>query len=246
MTLASSRKMSVPRKRPSRRSCTCRSLVSTSAPSRRSACRWVSMRRRPMRSPPGRGSTALPVRCSRPGASRNEPRMSAPSSELGVRSESSSVSRSMVCRSSESVARTPTSPSISSWVSTSRMPGTFSMRWRPEPSSEAASTGRASFLLPAGSSLPSMGRPPSTTNRSPVPACSTIPPLRTRLGDVASSRPPTGYSSETGPASSSRMRRGSKPRTRRSPITTTGIARVPVKANSRRWCCGSAWMSRFS
>ena len=35
----------------------------------------MSSRRRPILSPPGRGSTARPWRCSRPGASRNEPRI---------------------------------------------------------------------------------------------------------------------------------------------------------------------------
>ena len=80
ITLASSKKMSVPRKRPSRRRWYWRSRGSISAPSMRSACRCVSTRRRPMRSPPGRGSTARPVRCSRPGASRKEPRIVPPRS----------------------------------------------------------------------------------------------------------------------------------------------------------------------
>ncbi len=48
--------------------------------------------------------------------------------------------------------------------STSPIPGRFSMMTGPDTSSEAAITGSASFLLPAGRISPWMGRPPSTVN----------------------------------------------------------------------------------
>src|SRR4051794_11648408 len=54
-------------------------------------------------------------------------------------------------------------PSI---ASTSRMRGTFSTTTSSSVRTEAASTGRAAFLLPAGTTVPDSGPPPSITNFS--------------------------------------------------------------------------------
>src|SRR5215213_8829813 len=54
-------------------------------------------------------------------------------------------------------------PSI---ASTSRMRGTFSTTTSSSVRTEAASTGRAAFLLPAGTTVPDSGTPPSITNFS--------------------------------------------------------------------------------
>src|SRR5690242_21323542 len=48
------------------------------------------------------------------------------------------------------------------------MRGTLSTITSARASTQAASTGRASFLLPAGVTVPRRGWPPSTRNRSPV------------------------------------------------------------------------------
>src|SRR3954451_22755797 len=54
-------------------------------------------------------------------------------------------------------------PSI---ASTSRMRGTFSTTTSSSVRTEAASTGKAAFLFPAGTTVPDSGTPPSITNFS--------------------------------------------------------------------------------
>ncbi len=124
VTLISSRKTSVPRKRPSSVRWS-DGPDATRAPSSLSASRWVSSRRRPIRSPPGGGSTAWPVRASRPGASSTEPRSCDITAGSGSRPLSVLASRRTVPWSSTST-RTPRWRSPSSSAVTSRMRGTLS------------------------------------------------------------------------------------------------------------------------
>ena len=51
-------------------------------------------------------------------------------------------------------------------ASTSRIRGTFATTTSSSVRSEAASTGRAAFLFPAGTTVPDKGTPPSITNFS--------------------------------------------------------------------------------
>ena len=67
-------------------------------------------------------------------------------------------------RSPTSAMPAPRPRTASSRVSTSPIWGRLSRTTGPDTSSDAAITGRASFLLPAGRSAPWMGRPPSTVN----------------------------------------------------------------------------------
>src|SRR5262249_26335444 len=118
-----------------------------------------------MRSPPGRGSTARPVRASRAGTSRMEPRILDTIDGSGSSSLSVLVSR-LIVLSGPGLTHTPRRRSPSSRNATSRMRGTVSIAVSPEARSDAARTGSASFLLPAGVTVPQSGRPPSTMKRS--------------------------------------------------------------------------------
>src|ERR1044071_9886973 len=60
------------------------------------------------------------------------------------------------------------------------MRGTLSTITSARASTQAASTGRASFLLPAGVTVPRRGWPPSTRNRSPVTGVSSTRNHHTR------------------------------------------------------------------
>ena len=118
VTLGSSRKMSVPARRFA--SILYAVPTVTSAPNCSRARKWVSMRRRPITSPPGGGSVTLPNRASIGPASKIDARIRAQS--LGSRSRASAPA---VFTSTEfgPVQRTaaPRPARSSSIVSTSRM-----------------------------------------------------------------------------------------------------------------------------
>src|SRR2546426_2063943 len=160
VTLGSSRKMSAPLSFPSSLYA---SPTLTSAPSRSSARKCVSTRRRPMTSPPGGGSVTRPKRASIGPASRIEARISlhrAASSGFGSVRLASTSTVFVPCHCTVA----PTCCSKASRVSTSRMRGTLSMRHGPSARRVAARIGRAAFLLPAGRIVPERGRPPVTRN----------------------------------------------------------------------------------
>src|SRR3989442_5988182 len=134
-------------------------------PSWRRASRWVSSLRRPILSPPGRGSTARPVRARRGAARRNEARISAASGASGRDSRSLPASTPTACSPDQSTG-TPRARRSSISVVTSRMRGTFSITTVPAARSDAARSGSASFLFPLGVTSPPTGCPPSITKRS--------------------------------------------------------------------------------
>ena len=211
----------------------------------RSAVRCVSMRRRPMRSPPGRGSTACPVRCNRPGASRKEPRIVRASSLGASRPERRLASTTVSVVSGSRTASAPSSPRISSCVATSRMRGRLPMRDTPGASSAAASTGSASFLLPAGVITPPTLRPPSTTKRSPAPICTPL----SLAAFVCESRRNVAVTFTAATArsqsSSAAISFGLNPRICVPSISTKGIERPPDFFTSSAACSSSASMSLF-
>src|SRR5437762_1684460 len=160
VTLGSSRKISAPLSLPSS---VYASPTETSAPSRSSARKCVSTRRRPITSPPGGGSCTRPKRASIGPARRIEARMrahSCGSSSRGVAGRASTVTAFFPVHSTLA----PRCVRRASIVSTSRMRGTLSSRQGPSASSVAARMGRAAFLLPAGRIVPWSGRPPETQN----------------------------------------------------------------------------------
>ena len=123
---------------------------------------WVSMRRRPITSPPGGGTTAWPQRASSGPARRMEARISRQSSS------SSSwvvISAAWTRTSLEPVqsASAPTWRSSASIVSTSLMRGTFSSITGSAVSRQPARMGSAAFLLPAVRTRPERRLPPSIT-----------------------------------------------------------------------------------
>src|SRR5919106_2537100 len=163
VTLASSRRMSAPR---SRSACSTRSAPSSmTAPS---ACRpstWLSMRRRPIWSPP-----LTPNRTWRSRASSGPSRTSAPRTRRS-RAGSGAVERSvracrvMVCRSRRATS-TPRPSTASSIVRTSEMSGTLRRVTGWSVRSAAPMSGKAAFLFPLGVSAPRSWTPPSMTSSS--------------------------------------------------------------------------------
>ena len=137
----------------------------TSAPRARKASRCGSSRRRPITSPPGGGMSALPKRASSGPASRNEARMRSdrPGSTSVWEISSQLIA---ITFSSRHSARAPRCTSSSTIASTSRMRGTLRSTTSSAVSSVAASAGSAAFLLPAGTSVPDRGAPPSMMNFS--------------------------------------------------------------------------------
>src|SRR3954454_19641613 len=134
------------------------------APSARKASRCGSSRRRPITSPPGGGIIASPKRGSSGPATRKDARIR--SARVGstsvLRTPSAHSATALSCCSTV----TPRSSRRTSIASVSRMRG---MLWRTISSSvsrQAASSGRAAFLLPAGTTVPDSGTPPSMTNFS--------------------------------------------------------------------------------
>src|SRR5919109_323770 len=140
-------------------------VCSTFAPSARNASRCGSRRRRPITSPPGGGSSASPKRASSGPATRNDARIRSASSESTAVLETASALSATVLPSRRSIF-TPRSASSASSASVSRIRGTL---WRTTWSSvsrQAASSGKAAFLLPAGTTVPDSGTPPSMTSFS--------------------------------------------------------------------------------
>ena len=123
---------------------------------------WVSSRRRPITSPPGGGTVALPKRASSGPASRNEARISRPRPGASAVFVTDDVSTRSSFVPLHSIAA-PRSASSSTIVSTSRMRGTFVSVTGSEARIVAARIGSAPFLLPAARTVPSSGRPPSIT-----------------------------------------------------------------------------------
>src|ERR671935_764136 len=117
-----------------------------------------------MTSPPGGGMWARRKRASRGPASRNAARMRSESSR-STSVEPTSAAQSRISWSERST-RTPMSSSRPSMASTSRIRGTLETTTSSSVSSEAARTGKAAFLLPAGTTVPDSGVPPSITNFS--------------------------------------------------------------------------------
>ena len=152
------------------------SPTATLAPSRSSARKCVSTRRRPMTSPPGGGRVTRPNRANIGPASRIDARISLHSAGSSGRGSLARVSTSTVFGPFQSTVA-PTCCSSCSRVSTSRMRGTLSMRQGPSASNVAARIGRAAFLLPAGRIVPISGRPPVTRNDGGIGP----PKLRARL-----------------------------------------------------------------
>src|SRR3954451_2816600 len=136
------------------------------APRALNASRCGSRRRRPMTSPPGGGMSARPKRASSGPASRNEARMRA---EIRASTLESAVMPAAQIATSWSARHStvaPRSSSRSSIAWTSRMRGTLRTTTSSEVSADAARQGRAAFLLPAGTTVPDSGAPPSMTNFS--------------------------------------------------------------------------------
>ena len=139
---------------------------STSAPSARKASRCGSSRRRPITSPPGGGSSACRSARAAARRRRNEARMR--SASVGVDLGASARRRPAARPSlpSRRSTRTPRASSSASIASVSRMRGTLWRTTSSSVSSERASSGSAAFLLPAGTTVPDSGTPPSMTNFS--------------------------------------------------------------------------------
>ena len=154
VTLISSSNMSAPCRPPERMVKSYR-LKSICVPNASKASRCVSTRRRPMRSPPGKGRTARPNRPSIGPASSIEPRICWKSSVRGWANFASLAQRRRVVPSLWTV--TPNSSRIWSMVPTSPIWGTLCSVTSPSVRSTAARIGSAAFLLPAGVTSPVRG-----------------------------------------------------------------------------------------
>src|SRR5215210_1938211 len=138
---------------------------STTAPSARNASRCGSRRRRPITSPPGGGSSASPNRASNGPATRKEARMRSARSGSTSVLRTSPASSTTVLPSRRSIF-TPRSSRSTSSASVSRIRGTLWSVTGSSVSRQAARSGRAAFLFPAGTTVPDSGTPPSMTNLS--------------------------------------------------------------------------------
>src|SRR4051794_14481337 len=165
MTEGSSMKKSQAR-RPSPASIRYTRLDATVAPSARKASRCGSSRRRPITSPPGGGITTRPQRANSGPATRNDARIFSVFSSGISMSGSMLAARSAITFSSRHSTSTPRCSSRSTIASTSRIRGMLRSTTSSEVKSAAASTGRAAFLLPAGTTVPERGYPPSMRNFS--------------------------------------------------------------------------------
>src|SRR4051794_3954839 len=138
---------------------------STVAPSALKASRCGSSRLRPITSPPGGGIEAAPKRASSGPAARNDARM------RSARCASTSVlwtpaALSLTVFGSRRSTLVPRSSSSCRSASVSRIRGTLCRTTSSSVSSAQASSGSAAFLLPAGTTVPVSGTPPSMTNFS--------------------------------------------------------------------------------
>src|SRR3954452_23133183 len=165
ITDGSSMKKSHGRRAPSPALITMSVPCSTLAPRARKASRCGSSRRRPITSPPGGGIVAAPKRASSGPAARNEARMRSASAESTAVLCTLAAHSTTVLWSGRSIS-TPRSASRASRASVSRIRGTLCSVTRSSVSSAQASNGSAAFLLPAGTTVPESGTPPSITNFS--------------------------------------------------------------------------------
>src|SRR3954447_24583061 len=136
------------------------------APSAWKASRCGSSRRRPMTSPPGGGMSARPKRASSGPASRKDARIRA---EIRGSTDDSAVMPAAQMATAWSPRHStvaPRSSSRSSMAWTSRMRGMLRTTTSSAVRADAARQGRAAFLLPAGTTVPDNGEPPSMTNFS--------------------------------------------------------------------------------
>src|SRR3954454_14425451 len=119
-----------------------------------------------MTSPPGGGITARPQRAKSGPATRNEARIRSVFSSGISMSDSMFAAQSATTLSSRHSMSTPMCSSRSSIASTSRMRGMLRSTISSSVSRHAASAGNAEFLLPAGTTVPDSGYPPSMRNLS--------------------------------------------------------------------------------
>ena len=146
-------------------------VCSTVAPRAMKASRCGSRRRRPMTSPPGGGMWAEPKRASSGPASRKDARMR--SARLGVDLGGADARRRAGARCCPRPSRPGrrgrragrTSPACRGCRGTLRRTTSSSVR------RAQARSGSAAFLLPAGTSVPDSGTPPSMTNFSMRAGC---------------------------------------------------------------------------
>src|SRR3954447_25013044 len=129
-----------------------------------------------MTSPPGGGISAEPKRASSGPATRKEARIrSARAGSTSVPLIPSACTATVL--SSTQSTETPRSASSVSIASVSRMRGTFPITTRSSVSRLAARSGRAAFLLPAGTMVPDSGTPPSMTSFSMVERRARVPAM---------------------------------------------------------------------
>ena len=140
----------------------------TVAPRAVKASRWGSRRRRPMTSPPGSGITARPNRARRGPARRKEARMRDAWARSSTASGDAPAAHSASSLAPRHSTSTPRPARSSTSDSTSLIRGTLAMSTSSLVRRAAAIIGRAPFLLPAGTTVPLSGTPPSITNFSMV------------------------------------------------------------------------------
>src|SRR5215210_8499866 len=129
-----------------------------------------------MTSPPGGGISAEPKRASSGPATRNDARMRSASPGSTSVPSMPSARRETVLSSTHS-RETPRPSSSASIASVSRIRGTLAITTRSSVSRLAASSGRAAFLLPAGTMVPDSGTPPSMTSFSMVERRARVPAM---------------------------------------------------------------------
>ena len=144
-----------------------------------SACRWADRVRRAGKSPPGGAKRTRPTRASRGPHNSTEPRRRPTRSASGVSPVTCPQSTRRVVVPPPLIPA-PSPPSRSDITCTSLMRGTLVRTLVPSVSRQAASSGRAAFLLPSTSMRPSRRCPPSTTRL--------FKPLPTDLAMSVSSR----------------------------------------------------------
>ena len=132
----------------------------TSAPRASKARKWVSMRRRPITSPPGGGRLALPKRASKGPARSSDARIRSASSRSTCADLTHEASTVTTCSSSHRTSA-PSELTSSSRVSTSRIRGMLPSVTGSDARTVAAMAGKAGVLVPGGSgaSQPGDGRP---------------------------------------------------------------------------------------
>ena len=144
--------------------------LSTVAPKARSASRWKSIGRSPIRHPPRSGMKAWPSRCSR-----------GPQKRMGMREAPACASISSMCADTAPRGSSRSTPSPSSVIvtpctsrrerttCTSLMSGTSRSTLSVSPRSDATIALVARFFAPLTSTRPRSGRPPRISRTEPPP-----------------------------------------------------------------------------